>query len=252
MNHRFRWTLRSSCLPHTPWLMLSTTCGGATFPMPSSFLRGWTMRSSTLLASCLPLLFKYMLNLFSFFFSWLLNVGNCNRGDLLLVSPLILHTSLGWFMLMAQMALLRSTPCPNVMGYPFPPNTWVVSSFSFCTSLSAKFLCLFQSLTLPSLNCSLLSKSMRSWYGWLGISSWRWPTTRGSYTVLEEWPHPGGGDDDDGKEEDSEVTPSYRSWKRQHHWLLAVQDTYRHTTHTQLSFFFCFYGFFFPLADIFD
>ena len=73
------------------------------------------MRSSTLLASCLPLLFKYMINLFffCFFFVFVMtsNMGNCNRGDLLPVSPLILYTSLEWSMLMAQMALLRSVSC---------------------------------------------------------------------------------------------------------------------------------------------
>ena len=46
--------------------------------------------------------------LFYFFFLVMTsNMGNCNRGDLLLVSPLILYTSLEWSMLMAQMALLR-------------------------------------------------------------------------------------------------------------------------------------------------
>jgi len=60
---------------------------------------------------------------------------------------------------------------PNVIGYPFPPNTRAMSSFSFYPSLFAKFLYLFQSLTLPSLNCSPLSKNMRNWCGWPGISS---------------------------------------------------------------------------------
>ena len=65
-NHRFWWTLLSSCLPHTPWMMLNTTRGGALFPMPNGFLRGWTMRSSTLLTLCIPLPFRYMLNLYFF------------------------------------------------------------------------------------------------------------------------------------------------------------------------------------------
>ena len=68
MTHKFRWTLLSSCLPHTPWLMLNTTYGGAAFPMLSGFLKGWTLRSSTSLASCLPLMFRYILNLFFFSF----------------------------------------------------------------------------------------------------------------------------------------------------------------------------------------
>jgi len=142
--------------------------------MLSDFLRGWTMRSSTSLALCLPLLFKYMLNLFFFsFFSFSLfvmtsNVGNCNRGDLLLVSPLILHTSFGLSMLVVLMALLKSVPCPIIL------MSWAILSFltlerwvffPFVLSLFAKFLFLSQSLFLPSLNYSPLSKTMRSWCG---------------------------------------------------------------------------------------
>ena len=70
-----------------------------------------------------PSLFRYMLNLsflfslffFSFLFFMTSNVGNCNRGDLLSVSPLILHISLGRFMLMVRMALLRSMSCPIIL-----------------------------------------------------------------------------------------------------------------------------------------
>ena len=47
-----------------------------------------------------------------FFFILTLNVGNCNRGHLLSVSPLILYISLGRSMLMAQIALLGSVSCP--------------------------------------------------------------------------------------------------------------------------------------------
>ncbi|KAL0004811.1 hypothetical protein SO802_012372, partial [Lithocarpus litseifolius] len=43
---------------------------------------------------------------------------------------------------------------PNVMGYHFPPSTQM-------------------SITLISFTYIPLSKSMRSWYNWLGISSWR-------------------------------------------------------------------------------
>ena len=173
MNHRFHWTLLSPCLPHTLWPILNTTHGGTAFPMLSSFLKGWTIKSSTLLTSCLTLLFRYMLNifflLFFFFFSSLSlfvmasNVGNCNRGDLLTVSRLILHTSLRPVYGSDGFARERAMPCnPNVMGYPFPPNTQAVSSFSFSPSLFAKFLYLFQSLILPSLNCSPLSKSIKN------------------------------------------------------------------------------------------
>ena len=167
--------------------------------MPGGFLRGWTMRSSTSPILCLPSLFRYMLNLLFFFsyfplpyMSWLLMVENCNRRSLLPMSSLTFHISLGRSMLMALMALLESVPCPsnpNVMGYHFPPNTQAVSSsFFFVFSLFGISLFLVWSLTLLSLNCSPLSKSMRNWHGWLGISSWRWPTIQGTCTVLEGRP----------------------------------------------------------------
>ena len=41
--------------------------GGVLFPMPNSSLRGWTTRSSTLLALCLLSLSRYMLKLLYFF-----------------------------------------------------------------------------------------------------------------------------------------------------------------------------------------
>ena len=56
----------------------------------------------------------FLLSLFSLFVMTL-NVRNCNRGDLLLVNPLILHISLGRSMLMAQMALLRSVSCLAIL-----------------------------------------------------------------------------------------------------------------------------------------
>ena len=161
------------------------------------------MRSSTLLASCLPLLFRYMLNLFFIFYflffififlftclSWLLMWeivirGTCYRWAHWSSTPPLDSICL-WPDGFARECVVPHNP--NVMGYPFLPNTQAMSSFSFCTSFSAKFLCLFQSLTHPSLNYNPLSKSMRSWCGWSRISNYRWPTTWGSYTVLEEWP----------------------------------------------------------------
>ena len=165
------------------------------------------------------------------------DTGNCNRGDLLLVSPLILHTSLGQSMLMARMALLESASCPVIlMSWAIPSlptlERWVLSSFC---SLFLPFLFLFHSLTLLSSNCSALSKSMRNWYGWLGTLSWRWPTTRGICMVLEERPTSSSGDDDGGgEEEDLEATPSYQPRKRRHRWLHAV------TAYTHSFFFFSF------------
>ena len=83
MTHRFRWILRSSCLPYTPWLMLSTTHGGMAFPMPGGSLMDWIMRNSTSPALRLPLLLKNMLNLFFFFsFSFTLFVMASNNGKL--------------------------------------------------------------------------------------------------------------------------------------------------------------------------
>ena len=187
MTHRFWWTLLSSCLPHISCLMLNTTHGRVVFPMPNGFLRGWTMRSSTSLASCLLLLFTYMLNLlfflFFFFFSLFVmtpNVGNCNKGDLLLVTPLILHISLGQSMLIAWMALLRNVLCPvSLMSWAILSlptlEWWVLSSLYplFFRQISLLVLVINPSSfkLQPTLNCSPLSKSMRSWYSWSGISS---------------------------------------------------------------------------------
>ena len=50
------------------------------------------------------------------------NVENCNRGDLLPVSPLILYISLGEFIPMARMALLGSVSCPVTL------MSWVILS----------------------------------------------------------------------------------------------------------------------------
>ena len=52
---------------------------------------------------------------FFFFFVMTSNVGNCNRGDLLPVSPLALRISLGQSMLKALMALLESVLCPVIL-----------------------------------------------------------------------------------------------------------------------------------------
>ena len=114
--------------------MPSTTRGRMAFPMPGGFLRGWTIRISTSLSSCLPLLLRYMFNLFFFFslpcLSWLLMVENCSRWSLLSVSPLTLHISFGWFMLMDLTVL-----CPVIlMSWAILSlltlGRWVLSLFS--------------------------------------------------------------------------------------------------------------------------
>ena len=64
-----------------------------------------------LMSSLTIQVYAQSINLFlSLFFLCL--VENCNRGGLLLVSPLILNISIGWSMLMARMALLGSMLCP--------------------------------------------------------------------------------------------------------------------------------------------
>ena len=165
------------CLPHTPWRMLSTIHGEVALPTSSSSLRDWTMRSSTSLTSYLPLLFRHMLNLFFFCsfplpcLSWFIMVENCNRKSLLPVSSLTLHISFGQSTLMALMALLGSVSCPVI------PILWAtlflqtLGRWVFLLLYSFCYLSFFWSLAFLSLNCSLPSKSMRSWYRWLGISS---------------------------------------------------------------------------------
>ena len=58
--------------------------------------------------------FVLLLSLLSWFVRTT-NAGNCNRGDLLQVSPLILHISFGWSMPMVRMALLGSVSCPTTL-----------------------------------------------------------------------------------------------------------------------------------------
>ena len=58
----------------------------------------------------------------------------------------------------------------NVMGYPFPPITLAAS---FSSPLFFCYLFFLRSLTFLSLNYNPPSKSTRSWYGQLGISSQR-------------------------------------------------------------------------------
>ena len=105
---------------------------------------------------------------------------------------------------------------PNVMGYPFPPNTRAMSFFFFFP-FSFGQISLFVSVTNPSFfepqptiqkheelvwlvgNLKLeVTNYLRELYGLGGVA------------------YPGGGDDDDG-EEDLEATPSYWSRKRWHH-----------------------------------
>ena len=127
--------------------------------MPISFLMDWTMRNSTSLASCHPLLFWYMLNLFFFFSnSFTLFVMASKGGKLQQEEPAagepIDSPHLPWMVYaydldgFAQEHVVPRNP--NVMGYPFPPNTQAVSSsfplFFFLLAFSP----FFQSLTFLS------------------------------------------------------------------------------------------------------
>ena len=77
-----------------------------------------------------------LLLLFSFsLFVMTSNVENCNRRDLLLVSPLTFHISLGRSILTALMALFKSMPCPVI------PMSWAI--LSHCSYLFESPLFLF-------------------------------------------------------------------------------------------------------------
>ena len=122
------------------------------------------------------------------FFSLLVmitNVGNFNKGDLYQWA----HWSSTHAYSLDGFAREHVVPRnPNVMGYPFPPNTRAVSPFFFFFLSSLPFIFLFQSLIVFLSNFNPLFKSIRNWCGWPRISSWRWPTTRGICMVLEERP----------------------------------------------------------------
>ena len=124
-------------------------------------------------------------------FAWFLIMANYNKGSLLQMSLLTLHISFGRSMLIALMALLKTMLCPIILMswaiiFLLTPKRWVL--LSLCSFLSSCYLSLFRWLTLLSLNCSPPSKNMRSWYGWQGISCWRWPTIQRACTTLEEMP----------------------------------------------------------------
>ena len=196
----------------------------------------------------------YAQSLLLLFFSFTLfvmtfNVENCNKRNLLSVSQLILHISFR----RSMMALLRNMLCPIItMSQAIISSQHMGSKFfiPFNRYLFGISLFLVRSLTLLSLNCIPLSKSMRSWYGWLGISSQRFPIIQRAYIVLKGLP--------------TWVVVVMmmimtmteairRIWRR----LLAISQgrggtidylqfkRYRHTTHNFFSFC-CFYGFYFP------
>ena len=152
--------------------------------MSGNSLMDWIMRNSTSPTSCLPLLLRHMLNLFFFFsFSFTLSIMAFNGGKLLqedlTPSEPIDPPHLPWTVyaygpdgFAREHAVPRN---PNFIGNPFPQNTrrWVLLSLcSFFFLLSLFFFFFFRLLTFLSSNCSSSSKSMRSLYGWLGISSW--------------------------------------------------------------------------------
>ena len=107
---------------------------------------------------------------------------------------------------------------PNVMGYPFPLNSWVVStSFPLFFLLSLIFL-----VTNPSffeLQPTIQEHEELVWLARnlkLGVTNYS-RSLYGPGGVA--YPCSGGGDDNDdgGDENDLETTPSYQPRKKRHH-----------------------------------
>lgn len=111
-------------------------------------------------------------------------------------------------------------PCnPNVMGYPFPPNTRVVSS-SFPLFFFSSCCLSFVSVTNPSFFELQPTIQEHKELVWLA-GNLKLEVTNYSRSLYgprgATYPGSGGGDDDDdgsGDEEDSEVTFSYQPRKR--------------------------------------
>ena len=106
---------------------------------------------------------------------------------------------------------------PNVMGYPFPPNTRAVSSFFPLSSLFAQ-ISLLVSFTNPFFKLQPTIQEHEDLV-WLARNL-TFKVTNYSRELygLGEVAHLGGGDDDDdgGEEEDLEATLSYQPRKRRH------------------------------------
>ena len=106
---------------------------------------------------------------------------------------------------------------PNVMGYPFPPNTRAVSSFFLLLFLFAIYFLV--SVTNPSIFKFQPAIQEHEKLVWLA-GNLKLEVTNYSRDLYgpEGVAHLGGSDDDDdgGKEEDPEVTPSYQQRKRRH------------------------------------
>ena len=104
---------------------------------------------------------------------------------------------------------------PNVMGYPFPPNTRAVSSFFLLLFLFAIYFLV--SVTNPSIFKFQPTIQEHEKLVWLA-GNLKLEVTNYSRDLYgpEGVAHLGGSDDDDdgGKEEDPEVTPSYQQRKR--------------------------------------
>ena len=212
------------------------------------------MRNSTSPTSCLPLLLKYMLNPSSSFpFSFALFVMASNGEKLwqekpaageLIDPPHLLWTVYAYGLngFAWECVVPRN---PNIMGDPFPPNTWAMSLSPPLFFLLSLFF-LVTSLSFFELQPTIQEHEELVWLA----RNLKLEVT--NYSRILYGPrgaaYPSGGDDDDdggGDEEDSEVTLNYQPTKRRHHCLLAV-NTYRHTTHIFL--FCCFYLFIFSFS----
>ena len=161
------------------------------------------------------------------------NVENCNKRNLLPMSQLILHISLGRSILMALMALLRNMLCPIIpMSWAilFLPIHWRWVLHSLC-SFSFWHFSLSSSATNPSFFELQPTIQEHKELVWLAGNLKLEVTNYSRYLYGPRGvAHPGSGD-----EEDSEATPSYQPRKRWHCWLPAIK-TYIGIQHTAFSF----------------
>ena len=152
MPHRYLWIHRSSCFPRSPWSILTMPCGVLVWPMSTGLRRSWTIRSSTVLASCplpppltvkvcsffFPHPFQFVLFSFAFLYMVTFIWNTCIGMALPLAFLLILLICLGRSNTYGPDGFVRDhlVPCnTNVMGYPFYDGTRGVSSLPLLSLL---------------------------------------------------------------------------------------------------------------------